>query len=72
MTKTRKILLLCLSLLVILSVGAYLAIPKIAQNVIISAIEQDGSVVQEVVVNWSGPQLLTGVHVGASFGNCRH
>ena len=47
----------------ILSVVAYLAIPKIAQNVIISTIEQDGSVVQEVVVNWSGPQLLTGVHV---------
>jgi hypothetical protein len=62
MTKARKILLLCISLLVILSGGAYLAIPKIAQNVIISAIEQDGSVVQEVVVNWSGPQLLTGVH----------
>ncbi len=68
MTKTRKILLLCLSLLVILSVGAYLAIPKIAQNVIISAIEQDGSVVQEVVVNWSGPQLLTGVHVEHHLG----
>ena len=68
MTKTRKILLLCLSILVILSVGAYLAVPKIAQNVIISAIEQDGSVVQEVVVNWSGPQLLTGMHVEHRLG----
>ena len=68
MSKTRKILLLRLSILMILSVVAYLAIPKIAQNVIISAIEQDGSVVQEVVVSWSGPQLLTGMHVEHRLG----
>jgi len=63
MTKTKKFILLCLSFLVVLMVGAYFAIPKIAQNMVIHAIEQEGSLVDEVVVSWNGPQLLSGVNV---------
>ena len=62
MSKKKKILVTSISALFIIGIGAFFAIPIIAQQMIREALEVDGTKVETISIGWSGPQIFRGVH----------
>ncbi|MBC8202627.1 MAG: hypothetical protein H8E91_02245 [Planctomycetes bacterium] len=63
MSKKRKFLFLSISALVLITIGAFFAIPILAQKMIRQAVEVDGTTVETISVGWFGPQVFSGVHL---------
>lgn len=64
----KKVLLIIVSALVIIIVGAYFAVPIIVSNIIRGKItENPSNSVRSIEVSWSGPQTITGLHLEEEF-----
>ena len=69
MSRRRKIFLVIGGVVLVLGMGSYIAIPKIAQNVIRRGVEHEGYTVDTIALSWSGPQLITGMRVHDVYGS---
>ena len=56
-------------MVLVLGMGSYIAIPKIAQNVIRRGVEREGYTVDTIALSWPGPQLITGMRVHDVYGS---